>query len=304
MQTLDKYGQAIAATTIALQQFLASEPGMQATARPPDAARRGVSGPSVNLFLYRDDLARYREGGELNAPDHLLVELHYLVSAHPGDDADTDAASQRAYGAARSAIDRHPVVTVPDGAGGSFLVRLATDPLTLEDLTSLWDASTAALRLSFGLTASFALDLPGRAPFAGIRDVVDLEPGAIAVFAGPGAAAKQAAGASVAQQRGESLVSVPLSRLVSKYIGETEHNLETLFARAEDKKVVLFIDEADALFGQRTEVRDSHDRYARVDAEAVLELLSRAPGVVIIAVKGPVGSELDGRAAGQISFPD
>ena len=259
----------------------------------------------MNLFLYRDDLARYRGGGERQGLDHVIVELHYLVSAHSGDDADTDAASQRAYGAARSGVESSPVLTVADGTGGSFLVRLTADPLTLEELASLWIASTAALRLSFGLAASFALDMPGHSPLAGsLRDVVGLEPGSVAVFGGPDAAEKQAAAASVAEQRGESFVRIPLSHVVSKYIGETEHNLETLFSRAEDSKAaVLFIDEADALFGQRSEVPDSHDRYAGMDADAVLGLFARAPGVVIVAVNGPVGNELAGRAAVQVRFP-
>ena len=59
---------------------------------------------------------------------------------------------------------------------------------------------------------------------------------------------------------------VDLGQVVSKYIGETERNLDTVFARAEETGAVLFFDEADALFGRRSEVKDSHDRYANAEA--------------------------------------
>ncbi len=309
MPTFEKYGQAIAATTAALQQFLASGPAVQATARPPDAARRGVSGPSMNLFLYRDDLARYRSGNDSRGADRVLVELHYLVSAHPGDDADTDASSQHAYGATRSAIEGHPVLTVPDGTGGSFTVRVNNEQLTLEDLTELWLASCAALRLSFGLAVSFALDTPVRTPggIGTVNNVVELEPGSVAVFGGVDAGAKAAAAVFVAQRRGEFLLTVPLADVVSKYIGETEHNLRTLFSGAgentEEIGAVLFVDEAEALFGRRTDVRDAHDRYANIDAGVVLDRLTRRTGLVIIALAGAVGAELERRADVHVHFP-
>lgn len=159
MPVLENYGQAIASTTIALQQLVTSTlVGVQVTTRTLDAARTGMSGPSVNLFLYRDRLASYREGSDPRGPSRIIAELHYLVSVYPGDDADTDAVSQRAYGAARAAIERHPVLTVPVGSESSAQVRLTSAALTIKDLTSLWLSSTAPLRLSFGVTASFALN--------------------------------------------------------------------------------------------------------------------------------------------------
>ncbi|MEO7005488.1 MAG: Pvc16 family protein [Terrimesophilobacter sp.] len=316
MPTFENYGQAIAATTSALQQLLASA-AVQATARPPDAARHGVSGTSVNLFLYRDDLARYRSGNDPREADRILVELHYLVSTHPGDDADTDAESQRAYGAARSAIERHPVLTVPDGTGGSFTVRVTNESLTLEDRTKLWLAACAALRLSFELAVSFALDTPVRTSGAigTVDNVVELEPGSVAVFGGVDAGAKAAAAIFVAQQRGEFLITVPLADVVSKYIGETEPNLQALFSGAGENAgentgantgangTVLFLDEADALFGRRTDVRDAHDRYANIDAGVVLDRLTGRTGLVIIALTGPVGVELERRADVHVHFP-
>ena len=71
--------------------------------------------------------------------------------------------------------------------------------------------------------------------------------------------------------------------VVSKYIGETEKNLELLFARAEDKKWILFFDEADALFGKRTNVRDAHDKYANQEVSYLLQRIEDYNGLVILA---------------------
>lgn len=84
---------------------------------------------------------------------------------------------------------------------------------------------------------------------------------------------------------------VDLAALVSKYIGETEKNLAKLFAAAKAKHWILFFDEADALFGKRTEVRDSHDRYANLEVSYLLEKLEQFEGLAILASNRP--SNLD-----------
>ena len=71
--------------------------------------------------------------------------------------------------------------------------------------------------------------------------------------------------------------------VVSKYIGETEKNLENLFARAEAKNWILFFDEADALFGKRTSVRDAHDKYANQEASYLLQRMEDFDGLIILA---------------------
>ena len=77
--------------------------------------------------------------------------------------------------------------------------------------------------------------------------------------------------------------AVPLATLVSKYIGETEKNLRTVFDAAERSGAVLFFDEADALFGERTDVKDAHDRYANLEMSYLLEQLESFRGVVMLA---------------------
>ena len=157
MPTLSTYGQAIASTTVTLQQLLSAAPAkLQVTARTPDAARDGISGASVNLFLYRDDLTGYRDGHEPPGTTHNIAELFYLLSAYPGDTSDADAVSHRAYGTARSVVQQNPVLAVPLGEGMTN-VQLRSYSLSTGDLTGLWLASAAPLRLAFGIVATFTV---------------------------------------------------------------------------------------------------------------------------------------------------
>lgn len=307
MSSLTNYGQAIASTTLALQELLASPPvGLQATARAPGAARTGLTGASVNLFLYSDSLISYREASAQHGPSRVIAELHYLVNAFPADDGDTDAGSHRAFGAARAAIERHPVLTVPVGSADSLQVWLTPSPLTTEVLTALWQASAEPLRLSFGVMASFTLDAAERVAVVGtVHDVVQLAgPGAIAVFSGTDAVAKTAAAVSVAQELGKPLVTVPLDSIVSRDMDETERNLTELFEQAEHRGAVLLIDEAESLFGVRPEVLDVDDPYSEIEIGQVLDRVGRAPSVVIIAVRDSAGDELADRTRVEVRFPE
>ena len=80
-----------------------------------------------------------------------------------------------------------------------------------------------------------------------------------------------------------NLYRIDLSAVVSKYIGETEKNLRRLFDAAEDGGAILFFDEADALFGKRTEVKDSHDRYANIEVNYLLQRMEAFRGLAILA---------------------
>ncbi|MET4637353.1 Pvc16 family protein [Mycetocola sp. 2940] len=157
MPTLSTYGQAIASTTVALQQLLSAAPAkLQVTARTPDAARIGISGASVNLFLYHDDLTGYRDGHEPPGTTHNIAELFYLLSAYPGDTSDADAVSHRAFGTARSVVQQSPVLPVPLGERTTN-VQLRSHSISTDHLTALWLASAMPLRLSFGIVATFTV---------------------------------------------------------------------------------------------------------------------------------------------------
>lgn len=86
----------------------------------------------------------------------------------------------------------------------------------------------------------------------------------------------------LATQHQQELYRIDLSKVVSKYIGETEKNIARIFDTAENKNWVLFFDEADALFGKRTGIRDSHDKYANTDTNYLLQRIQQYKGTVII----------------------
>ena len=87
----------------------------------------------------------------------------------------------------------------------------------------------------------------------------------------------------IAGDLGMDLYQIDLSCVVSKYIGETEKNLSRVFEEAQDSNAILFFDEADALFGKRSEVRDAHDRYANIEINYLLQRVEEYEGVLIMA---------------------
>ena len=105
----------------------------------------------------------------------------------------------------------------------------------------------------------------------------------MALFSGPSGTGKTLAAEVVAGDLGLDLFKVDLSAVVSKYIGETEKNLEEVFDAAGAGNIVLFFDEADALFGKRSEVNDAHDRYANIEVSYLLQRLERYDGLVVLA---------------------
>ena len=107
--------------------------------------------------------------------------------------------------------------------------------------------------------------------------------GLVAVFAGPSGTGKTLAAEVIASDLKLDVYKVDLSAVVSKYIGETEKNLERIFSAAACANVVLFFDEADALFGKRSEVGDAHDRYANIEVSYLLQRLESYDGLVVLA---------------------
>ncbi|HKE97527.1 MAG TPA: ATP-binding protein [Actinomycetes bacterium] len=103
------------------------------------------------------------------------------------------------------------------------------------------------------------------------------------LFAGPPGTGKTMAADVLAGALGLDLYKIDLSSVVSKYIGETEKNLARIFAEAATSNAILFFDEADALFGKRTQVRDAHDRYANVEISYLLQRMEEYEGVVVLA---------------------
>jgi len=103
------------------------------------------------------------------------------------------------------------------------------------------------------------------------------------LFAGESGTGKTMAAEVLAGELGLELFRVDLATIVSKYIGETEKNLDRIFDAAIGSNAILFFDEADALFGKRSEVSDAHDRYANIEVAYLLQKMEGYPGAVILA---------------------
>jgi SpoVK/Ycf46/Vps4 family AAA+-type ATPase len=108
-------------------------------------------------------------------------------------------------------------------------------------------------------------------------------PGIAILFSGPPGTGKTMAAEVIAGELGLDLHKIDLSTVVSKYIGETEKNLEQIFREAESSNAILFFDEADAIFGKRSEVKDAHDRYANIEISYLLQRMEAYSGVTVLA---------------------
>ncbi len=110
-----------------------------------------------------------------------------------------------------------------------------------------------------------------------------IKPGYRALFYGPPGTGKTLTASLLGKQTGKDVFRIDLSRVISKYIGETEKNLSRLFDKAENKNWILFFDEAEALFGKRTEIHDAHDKYANQEVAYLLQRIESYNGLVILA---------------------
>ncbi len=107
--------------------------------------------------------------------------------------------------------------------------------------------------------------------------------GLTVLFSGPPGTGKTMAAEVIANALQMDLYRIDLAGVVSKYIGETEKNLSRIFREAEYSDAILFFDEADALFGKRSEVKDAHDRYANIEINYLLQQIENFEGVVVLA---------------------
>ena len=117
----------------------------------------------------------------------------------------------------------------------------------------------------------------------GFRQRMNRGLGISALFAGESGTGKTMAAEVIANELKLHLYRIDLSAVVNKYIGETEKNLRRVFDAAEDSGAILFFDEADALFGKRSEVKDSHDRYANIEINYLLQRMEAYRGLAILA---------------------
>ena len=132
-----------------------------------------------------------------------------------------------------------------------------------------------------------------------------LKPGFRSLFYGPPGTGKTMAAGLIGKRSGCDVLRVDLSQIVSKYIGETEKNLSRIFDRAEHQKWILFFDEADALFGQRTQTKSSNDRYSNQEVSYLLQRIEDFDGVILLAtnLKDNIDAAFTRRFQSMIHFP-
>ncbi len=232
--------------------------------------------------------------------------------------ADLDLTPYRLSPAQIDAVARHAVVQAQVAGEPVDAVRVAESVRLL--------GGSAAVRGGFGWgRATFAdlqvpdgtrAELERLAAWVRLRDSVagrgavhglgGKGAGIAALFTGSPGTGKTLAAHVIADSAGLDLMQVDLSGVVDKYIGETEKNLERIFADAESLNVVLFFDEADALFGKRSEVKDAHDRYANQEIAYLLQRMEQFDGVTILAtnLKGNLDVAFSRRLHFIVHFPD
>jgi SpoVK/Ycf46/Vps4 family AAA+-type ATPase len=206
--------------------------------------------------------------------------------------------------AARHPLD--PVLTAQVAADVRSSQRLAGGLHGLPEVCGVI-RSRAAVALPSGTrlvtpAASWERLVLGEQPARQLRDAVDrldrqaqvldewrfeeqarADRGVRLLFAGPPGTGKSLAAEVVAASAEADLLVVDVSRIVSKWVGETEKNLAEVFDAAERTRAVLLLDEADALFAARTEISDAHDRYANVETAYLLQRLDRFDGLAVLA---------------------
>ncbi|MFF5289018.1 ATP-binding protein [Paractinoplanes globisporus] len=211
-------------------------------------------------------------------------------------------------------------------AAGRAAVRARSGPAEL-DRTGLAEAAraqsaTALSRLARRVTSPYGwadLVVPGRVrrqldevvAAARLRPLVRDEwgfrdqRGLHVLFYGPSGTGKTMSAGLLAAELGQELYAVDLSAVVSKYIGETEKNLEEVFTTGRAANAILFFDEADALFGRRSQVKDAHDRYANVEVAYLLSRIEQYDGLTILAtnLRGNLDEAFARRLRHTVEFP-
>jgi AAA+ superfamily predicted ATPase len=180
------------------------------------------------------------------------------------------------------------------------LATLLPCPFTWEDI--VLPADTAAHLREIAAQTAHRITVYERWGFGKKRP---LGRGVSALFAGPSGTGKTMAAQVLAAEMGVVLFRIDLASVVSKYIGETEKNLRQIFDEAERLNAVIFFDEADALFGKRTEVKDAHDRYANIEINYLLQRMEAYEGLAILATnrKGDLDPAFLRRLRFIVDFP-
>lgn len=269
-------GEPSAAATLAADGI----PGPLLVCSSPGAVRLGPTRPALSLPVGPVEIADQEDAWRAAVP-HRADEVRSLTIRHPLDPTMTaqiavDLNAHEGLGLEPeevSAVVRARIlVTLPAG------MELTTPDVEWHRLVVPDEPAEqlreAVSRLEF---QSMVLDEWG------FREEARASRGVRMMFTGLPGTGKTLAAEAVASATDTDLLTVDVSRVVSKWIGETEKNLSAAFDAAERTQAVLFLDEADALFGARTEISDAHDRYANLETAYLLQRLDRFDGLAVLA---------------------
>ena len=220
-------------------------------------------GLSAESRTASDLAARFRLGPARIAEAAAAARL--LASREPGG---TESAKAHLFAAARD-------------LSGHELARLARRVPAVHSLADLILPDDTLERIGAVINAVQHMDLVHSE--WGLRADGRSAGGLAILFQGPSGTGKTMTASVAAAEAGLDLYHINLSSIVSKYIGETEKNLEAIFRAARSTSAVLMFDEADAIFGKRSEVKDAHDRYANIETAYLLQRIEEHDGPVILA---------------------
>lgn len=240
------------------------------------AHHRGIlpTGETAQFVLAGDDLAKRLHVQRLLSSDHWLVHKHilWLEPIREGEPLmsgrltlDPEIVERLTAGTVskpRFSIDFPAEYIQTEMAWDDLVLH----PTTLSQIREVenWITHSETLLIEWGMKKK-------------------IKPGYRALFYGPPGTGKTLTATLLGKHTGKDVFRIDLSRIVSKYIGETEKNLSRLFDKAENKNWILFFDEADALFGKRTDIRDAHDKYANQEVAYLLQRIEGYNGLVILA---------------------
>ena len=239
------------------------------------------TGETACFLLAGDDLGQRLHAMRRLAPDARLARDELLQLAPPASTPEGAPTTGSALGgvltvAPRFLAEALPGASVLNPVAGTALATRVRTGLDWPDLVlpaaTLEQLEDIALWLTHGPTLLRDWGLGRR-----------IGPGYVSLFHGPPGTGKTLSACLLGVRCGREVHRVDLSLVVSKYIGETEKNLARLFDAAERQGWILFFDEADALFGKRSNVADSHDRYANQEVSYLLQRIENFDGVVILA---------------------
>jgi AAA+ superfamily predicted ATPase len=232
------------------------------------------TGETALFMLAGDDMEKRLEAQQLFSPDHFFSKNKILWLE------DTPAGEPAMSGKIILSQEYVELFTTGKAArphfNSSFPARLIRTQLEWNDLVLSDEVMQQIIELQQWLQHNNTLMKDWG---MGNR----LKKGYRVLFHGPPGTGKTLTAGLLGKYTGREVYKIDLSMVVSKYIGETEKNLENLFAKAETKNWILFFDEADALFGKRTGVRDAHDKYANQEVSYLLQRIEDFDGLVILA---------------------